>query len=129
MAHLYASPLRGSGEPSLEDDLPGLSALPPGQLVNLGLDQVDAALKVLGPYLEPSGLTLPATAALRRLLGGKDHAALEDLRRAILDLHVELLTTLTAGDFRRGKAVRLGPCCSRHLLVVTVLTGSWPPSR
>jgi hypothetical protein len=108
MAQLYASPLRGSAEPGLEDDLPGLSALPSIQLVKVGLDQVDAALKTLGKFLEESGITLPSTTKIRSAFDDRHELSADDLRRAVLDLHVELLTTLTAADFRCGKAYGLG---------------------
>lgn len=105
MARLYSGPLSSAAEPKVEADLPGLSELPAADLVTLGLAQADAALSRLRAFLDAP--SLPTTAAVR------DEAAKKPLpraatRKAILDLHVELLVSLTAADYRLGKAYGLG---------------------
>ena len=116
MARLYTGPLSSAAEPSVEEDLPGLSALPAAQLVNLGLLQADAALGRLKTFL--GGVQLPTTAAVRAAAdqGAPGNGA---VRKAILDLHVALLVQLTAADYRLGKAYGLGraladTCASAH---------------
>jgi hypothetical protein len=116
MARLYDGPLSSATELRLEQDLPGLSELPTGQLVKLGLGQAELALSRLKTFL--GDVHLPTTDAVR--------AATEEvpphrdaIRKAILDLHVALLVQLTAADYRLGKAYGLGraladTCASGH---------------
>jgi hypothetical protein len=107
MSELFASPLGSSAEPEVEDDLPGLGALPPRKLIELGLDQIDAAARHLGGFLATAAIRLPTTSDVRSLI--LDHPGDEAaIRQAILDLHVGTLTKLTAADFRCGKAYGLG---------------------
>lgn len=47
MARLYSARFGSTTTPSPDDDLPGLSALPPATRVELGLAQADAALNRL----------------------------------------------------------------------------------
>jgi len=116
MARLYDSPLSSAAEPRLEQDLPGLSALPPAQLVELGLGQADVALSRLKAFLGDTQLpTTDAVRAATRL----DPPDRDAIRGAILDLHVALLIQLTASDYRLGKAYGLGraladTCVSAH---------------
>jgi hypothetical protein len=105
MARLYTGPLSSAAKPGLEQDLPGLSALPAAQLVQLGLGQADKALSQLKAFL--GGAQLPTTDAVRAATQ-KDPPDTDAIRRAILDLHVALLTQLTAADYRLGKAYGLG---------------------
>ncbi|MHB8492026.1 MAG: hypothetical protein ACYDA6_07440 [Solirubrobacteraceae bacterium] len=106
MARLYTGPLRSAAEPEPDEDLPGLSALTPASLVELGLMQADNALARLRTFL-PEGTSLPDTATVRAAAEEKD--ADDDAPRAsILDLHVALLVDLTAADYRLGKAYGLG---------------------
>lgn len=116
MARLYTGQLGSAAVPQLADDLPGLSSLPPGELVDLGLAQADVALGRLKKFL--GGADLPTTAAVRAQIketpGNRDA-----IRKAILDLHVQLLVQLTAADYRLGKAYGLGraladTCASAH---------------
>jgi hypothetical protein len=106
MARLYTGSLSSAAEPALDEDLPGLSALPPTSLVELGLLQADNALARLLTFL-PDGASLPDTAAVRAA-GAENDGADDALRASILDLHVALLVDLTAADYRLGKAYGLG---------------------
>ena len=105
MARLYEGPLRTEKEPEPGDDLPGLSDLSAARMVALGLDQADAALRGLREFVPDA--TLPTTDEVRQRAGASkaDSAA---IRQAIFDLHIELLTRLTAADYRLGKAYGLG---------------------
>lgn len=107
MSELFVSPYGSALEPTIEEDLPGLSALPSRDLVELGLDQVDAGVGDLQAHLAGSTVELPTTDDVRRLLSAHplDRSG---IRHSILDLHVALLTKLTAADFRCGKAYGLG---------------------
>lgn len=106
MARLYTGPLSSSAEPKLEDDLPGISDLPPASLVALGLAQADAALGDLKGFLG-DGAALPTTDAVRAAVAQEPHDS-GAIRKAILAFHVDLLIDLTAADFRLGKAYGLG---------------------
>jgi len=105
MARLYTGPLSSAAEPQLEEDLPGLSDLPAAQLVKLGLAQADMALSRLKAFLEDA--PLPATDAVRAE-AEKSPPDRDEIRKAILDLHVAVLVQLTAADYRLGKAYGLG---------------------
>jgi len=116
MARLYTGPLSSAAEPSLEEDLPGLSSLPAAQLVTLGLAQADAALGRLQAFLE--GRQLPSTDAVRAETV-KRPPDRDAIRKAILNLHIDLLVQLTAADYRLGKAYGLGraladTCAAAH---------------
>jgi hypothetical protein len=116
MARLYTGPLSSAAEPGLDEDLPGLSSLPAAQLVTLGLAQADAALARLKAFLGDA--QLPNTDAVRAETA-KNPPDRDAIRRAILDLHVEVLIQLTASDYRLGKAYGLGraladTCAAAH---------------
>lgn len=106
MARLYNGPLSVIAKPGLDDDLPGLSELPPAQLVNLGLDQADKALSRLNAFLGEDA-KLPTTDAVRAETE-KPYPDPNAIRLAIFNLHVAVLVQLTAADYRLGKAYGLG---------------------
>jgi hypothetical protein len=117
MARLYEGQLSSNSEPKLEDDLPGLSAFPAAALVSLGLAQADVALAGLRAFLGDRA-SLPTTDTVREEIA-KDDPDADAIRRAILDLHIALLSDLMAADFRLGKAYGLGrgladTCASRR---------------
>src|SRR4029077_10173500 len=106
MARLYDSPKVTKSELSLEDDLPGLSALSTTWLTSLGLDQVDAAVKALNAFLG-ADRSLPSAQRVRDAAAAGDSSA-TSIREAILTVHTELLVMLTGADFRLGKSYGLG---------------------
>jgi hypothetical protein len=106
MARLYTGPLGSRAEPKLEDDLPGLSHVPAGSLVSMGLAQADKALAQLKGYFGDD-VQLPNTDEARAAQA-EDRPDRDAVRRAILSLHIGLLTDLTAADYRLGKAYGLG---------------------
>jgi hypothetical protein len=106
MARLFEGPLLPIGELEVEKNLPGMSRLPGQNLVELGIEQIDAGLRYLAKYLS-ADVALPDMTSLRQLPKDSPSEA-EAIRNAILALHVELLTKFTAGDFRCGKSYGLG---------------------
>jgi hypothetical protein len=89
-----------------EGDLPGLGELGGAQRAELGLKQVQVGLKSLESKIKAAGLDVPSVAEAK---GKLPAAKLEDpYRVAIFELHVELLTTLTATHFKLGKGYGLG---------------------
>lgn len=115
MVDLYREGLpRQTHSPALGPRLPGIGRLSPSQRALLRLDQVDAAVARLSRQILAGDLRVPTTKALRTLKEDPEAGA-EQRRRAIYSLHVGLLRTLTAADFRLGKAYGLGralaDCC------------------
>lgn len=106
MARLYSGPRSSDQGSKPPVDLPGLSALTSESLIALGLGQVDAGLAVLTDFLGEQ-VALPTTNATRTVIADGTASA-DAVRNAILDLHVQILTRLTAADYRLGKAYGLG---------------------
>jgi hypothetical protein len=77
------------------------------QHVLLGLDQVDAGLAALDDFVSPAAIEFPTTREVRKV-SERATARPADLRAAILELHISLLTKLTAADFSIGTAYGLG---------------------
>jgi hypothetical protein len=97
------------------DRLAGLSKLNSYDSQRLGLDEVDfvldqVAAKVQAPHAAVASLTGTARAALEATLQSGDGAEERRTayRQALADLHVDLLTTLTAAGSSYGKAYGLG---------------------
>jgi len=112
VAELYRDPhhLRPDTRP-LPDNLPGIGSLTESQRTDLGLRQLEAGLHRLLPRIGVAGLTVPDTVPLRKAFEGAPDPETNqpaDLRTRLLPLHVETLETLTAADFRLGKAYGLG---------------------
>ena len=105
MAELFRPQLRHRSE-RRDDDLPGLGSLSGQQRREISVDQIQAALTQLTPAIQKAGLTPPTTelATVRTALGNWDAAG----AGAVDALHLKLLGTLTAADFRLGKAYGLG---------------------
>jgi hypothetical protein len=106
MARLFESPESPDEDLTLEADLPGLSALPRRSKIDLGLTQADDAIAALQSFLGAKA-TSPSTNAVRKQMSSTP-SDVTAIRKAILELHVELLVGLTAADFRLGKAYGLG---------------------
>lgn len=106
MAELYRPDRRHEQEPAQPDDLPGIASFDETQVTELGLHQIDAALARLKDPIAGAGqdvsLIERAAQALREGCDTPQRAAL------VLALHIQLLSTLTAADFRLGKAYGLG---------------------
>ena len=119
VAELYAARLDAAkpAYPPLPPDLPGLGDLRDWEKVELSVRQARSALGLLAPTCSPSTLTMPS---LPDALAGHGGAANEeDLRTAVHAFHLELLLTLTAVDFRLGKAYGLGRALADTTLLPT----------
>lgn len=106
MARLYECPTFSKAKQTLEADLPGIGALSSESRTNLGLEQIEEALKVLGAFLG-AGSTLPTTKELSEA-ARREPVDEQAVREAILTLHTALLVKLTAADVRLGKSYGLG---------------------
>jgi hypothetical protein len=103
MAELYR-PQRLRRHESQPDDLPGLSALAETDRIEILVDQIQAGVNKLKPSIEGSGLPLPDLGDLRGAIAKSQ----PERAVAVLELHRHLLGTLTATDFRLGKAYGMG---------------------
>jgi hypothetical protein len=118
MAELYRAqvPVGPDGDPDPPERLPGVSSLRPRDRLGLGLLQVDVALAEIAgssgfswaPGLDPPTTTqshqrLDATTAADA--GPAEQRA---LHQAIAQLHIQLLSALTASDQEMGMAYGLG---------------------
>lgn len=106
MAELYRpSPARVQ-PPTQGDDLPGLGELSAAERSLVSLAQIDVATSQLSDPVTRHDLTPPTTQDARATLGGDPSNAA--FRGAVFDLHLSLLATLTAANFKLGKAYGLG---------------------
>jgi hypothetical protein len=105
VSELFRADLRHRSEPR-DGDLPDLGSLSDDQRRQISVDQVQAALSQLEPAIQRAGLSSPAgeLTTVRTALKNWD----TDGQPAVGTLHVKLLGTLTAVDFRLGKAYGLG---------------------
>ena len=112
VAELYRDPHheRPDARP-LPEHLPGIGSLTESQRTDLGIRQIEAGLHRLAARIDAAGLGIPAVAPVRDAFGGAPDPATGkpvDLRGCVLSLHRETLETLSAADFRLGKAYGLG---------------------
>ncbi len=105
MAELFRANLRHRSE-RRDSDLPGLGSLSDEQRREISVDQVQSGLTQLTSAIQKAGLTVPTNEldAVRTALGDWNAAG----PVAVEALHLKLLRTLTAADFRLGKAYGLG---------------------
>jgi len=107
VAEVYRpDPSEGAAPLVSENDLPGLSRLSPEEWTNMGLDRVLAGIAKLSGPISDAGLEAPDAhqfvATVRATTDGNARM------QAIRDFHIDLLATLTAADYRLGKAYQLG---------------------
>ncbi len=105
MSEIYRPDAPTDAPPVQAGDLPDLSQLGSTDWEEIGLYQLQAGVSKLSEAIIVAGLTVPDaeqfSAQLRRLSG-------EDRLGALKRFHIDLLATLTAADFRLGKAYGLG---------------------
>jgi hypothetical protein len=94
--------------PSAKGDLPGISKMTPEQRDNGARKQIDAALAQLTTTVTNASLTMPNDQLISQCVSGESVVREACLR----ELHIELLSTLTAADIRIGKAYGLGRALS-----------------
>jgi hypothetical protein len=93
-----------------ENDLPGLGSLGSKERAELSLKQLEVGLKKLEQTIKDAGLDVPSvTAATEAMPERVPDPAYE---KAVFELHMSLLTTLTAAHFKLGKAYGLGRALS-----------------
>lgn len=105
MAELYRPDARRGTSPR-PGHLPGLSSLTAAEWREIGLDQLQAGVAKLRAPVEDAGLDVPDVGAFRTTLA--ELADPSERGRRIRAFHVTLLCTLTAADYRLGKAYGLG---------------------
>ncbi len=106
MSELYKPNSWPAGNAAPEPDLPGLGRLGGKERAELGLDQVAVGLKKLETAIKDADLPIPSvTQAKAAIPGNMPNVAYS---KAIFELHIALLTTLTAAHFKLGKAYGLG---------------------
>jgi hypothetical protein len=117
VAQLFHSRIPGSAarRPTGLDKLAGIADLGPLARARLLLAQVQADLRQLWRLLD-GDQHQPDPAPVRSLLEA-DTRAPDQVRSAVAALHEELLTTLTAADFRLGKAYGLGRALAETALL------------
>jgi hypothetical protein len=105
MSEIFRPDAPEQAPPVQAGDLPDLSQLGSGEWDQIGLYQLQAGINKLRDAITIAGLTVPDAeqfAEELRPLTGEDRAS------ALLQFHINLLATLTAADFRLGKAYGLG---------------------
>ena len=119
MAEVYR-PGRGAGAAAAEqDDLPGIPRLSGADLHEMGLLQLRAGITKLRPSICAAGLEVPDAQRFADAVKKINDAPAR--REAIREFHVGLLATLTAADFRLGKAY----CLGRAVADTTQLPRDW----
>ncbi len=105
MSEIYRPDAPAEAPPVQAGDLPDLSQLSSTNWDEIGLFQLQAGISKLSEAIMVAGLTVPDAqkfaAELRPLTG-------EERADALKRFHIDLLATLTAADFRLGKAYGLG---------------------
>lgn len=106
MAEVYRPDSQSATTPAVEDDLPGISRLTAAERQEMGLLQVQAGITKLSPAIRDSGLAVPNAEDFADVV--TEIVSPVARAGAIREFHVNLLATLTAADFRLGKAYGLG---------------------
>jgi hypothetical protein len=106
MAEVYRPDRRRSSEAATDDDLPEIEHLGAVELQAMGLLQVQAGITKLRPSICGAGLEEPDAERFADLIEEIDDP--QAGRQAIRAFHIDLLATLSAADFRLGKAYGLG---------------------
>lgn len=106
MAELYRPDRRRKATSASADDLPGLGRLTVDEWTRLGLDQVQAGIAKLRSAIDAAGLDVPDAEAFEATV--PSIVDLGQRQQKIREFHVDVLATLTATDFRLGKAYGLG---------------------
>jgi hypothetical protein len=106
MSELYKPGTWRAQSAKPESDLPGLGHLGGKERAELGLKQLEVGMKKLEQTIKNAGLELPTVTAATNAIPVRMPD--DPYEKAIFELHVSLLTTLTAAHFKLGKAYGLG---------------------
>lgn len=105
MSEIYSPDAPGQAPEVQAGDLPDLSQLSAGDWEQIGLFQLQAGITKLSRSIAAAGLEVPdAQAFATRLRQTAD----SERAGALREFHINLLATLTATDYRVGKAYGLG---------------------
>jgi hypothetical protein len=110
MAEVYGRHRRAGAAAAAQEDLPGIPRLKGAELQEIGLLQLRAGITKLRPSICAAGLEVPDAQRFADAVKKIDDPCAR--RQAIREFHVGLLATLTAADFRLGKAYCLGRAVS-----------------
>jgi hypothetical protein len=91
-------PQRSGGTGGTDGRLPGISALSAPQRRSILIKQISAGIALLADAITKAGLPAPSLAGLEAT----------PATATVDDVHFDILATLTAADFRLGKAYGLG---------------------
>jgi hypothetical protein len=106
MAEVYRPNARSTVPPAGSTDLPGLARLGDDERALIAVKQIEVGLVRLASAVTAAGLTAPDFAPLQASFA---HGVTPSQRsQAVLDFHLQLLSTLTASDYRLGTAYGLG---------------------
>jgi hypothetical protein len=106
MATVYRPSPQSTIAPAAAADLPGLAKLGDDERALIAVKQIEVGLAKLSSAVTTVGLTAPNFAAVRASFA--PGVATSERCQAVLNFHVELLSTLTAADYRLGTAYGLG---------------------
>ena len=123
MAELFhaPAPLSSPTSDAVLDSLPGFGELDDLTRARSTFREIEAETEHV--FAATAGVSTPDLGPVRALLAADGREGGE-LRRAIVPVHVALLTTLTAADFRLGKAYGLGRALAETSIVP--VAGNWP---
>jgi hypothetical protein len=118
LAELFHSPVHQSpveyGEAG--NRLPGISELAPPNRSVLLARQIESGILVLHLPDQPNDPP-PSSKEVENLLRADPPRSRTEVRQAILELHINILETLTVADFRLGKAYGLGRALAETVIV------------
>jgi hypothetical protein len=106
MAELYRPDAPTRQPAASHDDLPTLRRLGDQERTHIAFQQISAAVAKLADTIKAANLDMPNLTTVGDAL--KNPVNRSARATAVKALHVELLATLTAADFRLGKAYGLG---------------------
>jgi hypothetical protein len=118
MAEIYRPDAPAQAAAPQAGDLPDLSQLSSAEWDEIGLFQLQSGISKLSEAIAVAGLEIPDAQQFSEQLRP---LAAEDRVAALRNFHIGLLATLTAADFRLGKAYGLG----RALADATRLPGNY----
>ena len=106
MAELYRPDTPTRQPAAAHDDLPTLRRLGAEERAQIAVKQIGAALAKLTDTIKAAGLPIPNVKPVEQAF--ENPVERTGQATAVTQLHVDLLATLTAADFRLGKAYGLG---------------------
>lgn len=106
VATVYRPSPQSTITPAAPADLPGLAKLGDDERALIAVKQIEVGLAKLASTVTTVGLTAPNFEAVRASFA--PGVTISERCQAVLEFHIELLSTLTAADYRLGTAYGLG---------------------